>query len=276
MPPTQKKRRDRRGRPALAASVQKAAESLRRDDGQRLNAAILAMGFKSQAEAARRAGIRQGWLNGIVNGNRAIGREDLRALAAIGISADYILGVAKELIAPGETRAVADLERDVAAHVKRKVFARVIKGAPMWQSFVTYWRTDGAAVLRQAVEREVKAFHDASKELEEFKARGRELLDQRRSNIASAAGIPSSWPKKGTTTEQRRAELLALRKRTDRLLVGLADAYQQAEFARRINESGAALTYDPTWPRPVTGQTATDSPPSNEAKAPIPTPRAKK
>jgi hypothetical protein len=260
MSPTQRKRRGKRGRPKVAKQ--------REQDAARLRAALEAFGWKSQQGTALHAGIDQRAFNALVNGKRDLGREDLRALAKIGVSADYLLGLTKELIPPGETRTVAGLERDVASRVWREVCARVMPpaGAPMWQSFVTYWRTDGAAVLRQAVEREVKAFHDASSGLEDFRERARELLEQRRSQIANAAGIPSFWPEKGTSSEQRKATQLQLRKRIDSLSFELAYAYQQAEFARRINESGAALIHDPEIIERQRAELAKDTPRTKRRK----------
>ena len=115
MAPTQRKKRPR-GRPKSTAET--------RADGERLNTALQFLGW-SQAEAARRSGIRQQWINGVVNGQRALGREDLRALARAGIPSDFLLGIACEFVPAGGTRTIRGLAQDVAAHVTREVMPRV-------------------------------------------------------------------------------------------------------------------------------------------------------
>jgi hypothetical protein len=57
----------------------------------------------------------------MVNGERDINREDLRRLGAIGISADYLLGNASDLVAPGQTRTKAKLSVDLADRVSNEI-----------------------------------------------------------------------------------------------------------------------------------------------------------
>jgi transcriptional regulator with XRE-family HTH domain len=119
MTPTQRKLPRKRGRKALTVEDKDAAEAQRRTDGARLNAALQRLKL-SQAKAARLSGIRQQWLNGIVNGSRAIGREDLRALASThNISADYLLGVPGALMFVGE-EFNQGLEKALAERVAQK------------------------------------------------------------------------------------------------------------------------------------------------------------
>jgi transcriptional regulator with XRE-family HTH domain len=91
MTPTQKKRRPL-GRPRKTGAASERDSEQRKADGRQINHRLQEIGL-SQAKAAELAGMRQGHLNDIVNGERAVGREDLRKLARIGVSADYVLGV---------------------------------------------------------------------------------------------------------------------------------------------------------------------------------------
>lgn len=123
MSPTHKNNRRARGRPPLPAAAKTAAAKLAREDGERLQAELKRLGL-SQAEAARRSGIRQGWLNDIANGKRSINREDLRRLGRIGVSAEYLLGLTDHAVSPGQTRPLAALEADLKSEVLRRVFAK--------------------------------------------------------------------------------------------------------------------------------------------------------
>ena len=125
MAPTQRKQTRKRGRKTLTAHERESAARQRREDGARLNVALQRLKL-SQAKAARLAGIRQQWLNGIVNGSRAIGREDLRALASThNISADYLLGVPGALMFVGE-KFNQGLEEALAERVARETITESI------------------------------------------------------------------------------------------------------------------------------------------------------
>jgi transcriptional regulator with XRE-family HTH domain len=109
---------------AEAKSREAEKQRKKKDDGARLGLALKALSL-SQAEAARRSEIPQGQINDILNGRRAVGREDLRSLGQMGISPEYILGLTDELRPPGCARTPNELATDLAAHIKREVDARV-------------------------------------------------------------------------------------------------------------------------------------------------------
>lgn len=70
-------------------------------------------------------------------------------MAKIGIPADYVLGVSKELVPLGETRTIAKLEADVAARVRRDAMAAMPGPFPAFFEKVS---VNGAKVLSEAVE----------------------------------------------------------------------------------------------------------------------------
>src|SRR5688572_18690499 len=89
MSPTPKKKRP--GRPAEPLA-------LRKGHRQRLHSALTAIYGGSdrinQSDAARKSGLSPGRINDVLNEERALGRQDLFALArGLRISADYLLGV---------------------------------------------------------------------------------------------------------------------------------------------------------------------------------------
>lgn len=147
---THKKKPGKPGRPESTVSAKREAERLRRDDGERLNAALQLLGL-SQAEAARRSGVRQGWLNDIANGHRPIGREDLRRLGRAGIPPDYVLGLTDTLVSPGESRTRAHIEQDLARAVEREL-ARLHPPTVPEVSTKYKWVVSGDRAFRAAVD----------------------------------------------------------------------------------------------------------------------------
>jgi transcriptional regulator with XRE-family HTH domain len=113
MPAIQKNAARKKGRPRLSASVKLSHASRLKADGVRLRSALETLGL-SQSDAARVTGLRQSWINGIVNGRRALGREDLRKLGHAGISPAFLLGLTTEHVPPGASRTRGELPCDVA------------------------------------------------------------------------------------------------------------------------------------------------------------------
>lgn len=168
-----------------------------------------------------------------------------------GASADYVLGLTDVHFPPRQTRSKGVLEADVATHVTREVIEQV-RGAPMWQSFVTYWRVDGAAVLRIAVMFALDSFRQATSQLDEFKAQARTLLEDDVS-LPNRAGIWLEGPFPGEDREKRLERNRQHRREVGLLVSKLSTVYQQAEFARRINQSeSSALVYVPPVSEPAT------------------------
>lgn len=139
---TQRKR-PRLGRKPGRPRVAKQPEQ----DGARLRDALAAFGW-SQAEVQARTGIPQFTLSQIIAGNRSLGRENLRALATIGIPANYLLGLEKRLVAVGETREVAVLERDLASRLIRETINAATVPEP-WIRTALASVIDGKAVLAE-------------------------------------------------------------------------------------------------------------------------------
>jgi hypothetical protein len=122
----QRKSRRGRGRPLDTKESKDSKSAARKRDGDRVRIALRYAGFRSEAEAARRAGIPQGSLNGIVNGERGINREDLRKLGSIGIPAGYVLGHTNDIVPPGQSRTRAELVGDLFAEIQRRLVDRGI------------------------------------------------------------------------------------------------------------------------------------------------------
>jgi hypothetical protein len=117
MKPT--KKTPRLGRPPDTERTKQTKDEERRAVADRLRAEFARLGWRTEFTAARRAGLRQGWVNDITNGRRDITRRDLRAFAKAGISADYLLGISKQNIPPNATRTKADLAADLAREAAR-------------------------------------------------------------------------------------------------------------------------------------------------------------
>jgi len=115
-----KKKPARLGRPPKP----KTAKRAERADGERLNAALQALEL-SQNAAARLTGIRQGWLTNIINGNRAIGREDLRRLGKLKISADFLLGVEGAPMFSGALRPPVEWVASFAEYIRKELLKRI-------------------------------------------------------------------------------------------------------------------------------------------------------
>lgn len=97
---------------------------VRKEDGRRLAAALYQTGW-SETRAAERTKIRQGSLNAIKNGHRALSRENLRAIATkLKISADYLLGVPGATMTVGEAPAPGAMEEALRARVVSALRAR--------------------------------------------------------------------------------------------------------------------------------------------------------
>ena len=142
MLPTQKK--GVRGRPPKSRrDAQRAAEE-RKADGDRLRLALEQLSL-TQYEAAERSGVPQGHISSIVNGDRALYRDELRRFGRIGISADYLLGLTDELSAPGLSRTAHALEEDIARAVAAEMEVR--HPAPKLGRNQFRWAADGAAIL---------------------------------------------------------------------------------------------------------------------------------
>ena len=143
-------KKGRRGRPPKSARQSRVDEVQRKSDGDRLQRALSDLGL-SQAECAERTGIRQGWISEIVNGNRAIGREDLRRLGKAGISADFVLGLTDTLIPPTQSRAMSRLESDLAAAIERELDHRyppIVSNSQ--QEYL--WKVAGDFALKTAID----------------------------------------------------------------------------------------------------------------------------
>jgi len=138
---TQKKQRKTRGRPAQDQTIVQSITA----DGERLNNVLVNHLNWSEAEVARLSGVRQSHINDIVNGKRALGREDLRRLGAIGISPEFLLGLTKDFIPPGQTRQRAALESDLAAAVELAL-ARTVPPGKNYR-----WKVSGDIAFEDAV-----------------------------------------------------------------------------------------------------------------------------
>jgi transcriptional regulator with XRE-family HTH domain len=136
------------------------------------------------------------------------------------------------------------IEDIVAAYVATELSSRA-RGEPFWQSFVSYWRVDGKAVLRLAVERELELLKQATTGLDEFVERARELLEQN-PRLPDITGIPLEWPTKGESPAKRKQRQSQRDRQIAALVFELRDTYRLAEFARRINQpEPSALVYVP-------------------------------
>lgn len=179
---------------------------------------------------------------------------DLRAIATNAkhpgapkgqLSLDWLCGLSTE---PNrEARAeFGQLRGVLEAYVRHEFVKRVPRdSAPsasknLWNAFVSNWQTDGEAIIAQAIEREVDAFRSASAGLEELSATQRVLIE---SGLADAFPDPS--PVRGESREQRQEGRRERRKHRGSVAASLSYWLAHAEFVRRVNQSGAALVYDP-------------------------------
>lgn len=185
MSPTQKK--DKRGRPAKSKEARDADRALRKRDGERLEQALDVLGL-TQAEVARRSGIRQGWINQIIAGERALGREDLRRLGGIGISPEFVLGLVDELVAPGSLRSQRSLEQDLAAHVERELATRV----PLDAMGSLAWSFDARKTIKDIVG---FALSDAKRVV----ARRRAAIEQSAALLEMSEALEAFWRAAGVS-----------------------------------------------------------------------------
>ena len=109
-----------------------------------------------------------------------------------------------------------------------------------WNAFVSYWRTDGEAIIEQAVERELECFRRASEGLDELKRTERTIIEKRLSE-----SFPRSWPDRSQSREQRQAARSQEQRHRSGLAAMLVHELAHSEFVRRVNECGAPLIYDP-------------------------------
>jgi len=197
------------------------------------------------------AGLSHSTMNGwTTNKNAQPNMADLRALAqratlpgvrAGRLSVDWLCGLSDE--PDRDARAeVGQLPGVLANHVAQEVLGRLPRTG-LWKSFVYYWRTDGKAIIAQAIEREVECFRQASDGMDDLAREERAVIKER----LDAADIPR-WPVRGASHEKRMADYRQERRRREGLVAHLVLALQHAEFVRRVNASGAPLVYVPAGP----------------------------
>ena len=154
------------------------------------------------------------------------------------LSVDWLVGLSDE--PDRDARAeVGQLPGVLANHVAREMFGRLPRTG-LWKLFVHYWRTDGKAIISQAVERELECFRRASEGLEDLALQERSIIEERVEESRDVA-----WPERGQSHEQRKAAAAREAQRRRGLVAHLVRALTHAEFVRRVNASGAALIYDP-------------------------------
>lgn len=201
---TQRNKRDRAGRPRKTAQERKRAERQREEDSGRLQQTLWDLGL-SQAEVERRTGIRQSWISDIINRNRDFTREDLRRLALIGISADYLLGVTKELIPPGQSRTRAELEFDLAIAIEREL--QHLYPPSVTGSEEAYgWKVSGSGAFRIALD---GIAAQAAKALADESERKQTLADIR-VIVESAGHVLNSLPAAATEAIEAAVRLIKI------------------------------------------------------------------
>lgn len=160
------------------------------------------------------------------------------------LSVDWLCGLSDE--PDRDARAeVGQLPGVLANHVALEVTNRVPRTG-FWKSFVSYWRTDGGAIIEQAIERELDCFRRASDGLDELARSERAAIEEQVDRSS-----PVSWPERGRNHEQRKASRDKEQRRRRGLVGSLVHTLKHAEFVRRVNELGAALIYDPRQRRPA-------------------------
>jgi transcriptional regulator with XRE-family HTH domain len=172
---TTKPKKALRGRPPL-----KNGDRLKEGDGERLRDALAQRGL-SQAALSRLTGIRTQWITQILAGERALGREDLRALGKVGISADYLLGTARVLLPVGSTRTPTAIEADLAVKLEQEITVIHPPQVP-GETGPFRWVVSGPAVLK-AVTKSLS--EDAVRAINRRRQRAREMGRFYR-NIAAA------------------------------------------------------------------------------------------
>jgi transcriptional regulator with XRE-family HTH domain len=179
---------------------------------------------------------------------------DLRAIATNAehpgvprgrLSVDWLCGLSEE---PNrEARAeFGQLRGVLAAYVASEFVRRVPRDSVpssakgFWNAFVSYWRTDGEAIIEQAIEGEIQAFQRASEGLDELGRSERAIIEKRLTESS-----PISWPDRSQSREQRQAARGKEQQHRRGLAGMLVHELTHAEFIRRINKCGAPLIYDP-------------------------------
>lgn len=154
------------------------------------------------------------------------------------LSVDWLCGLSDEPNRDARTE-VGLLPGALADHVAREVGKRIPRTG-FWKSFVTYWRVDGKAIIAQAIERELECFRRASDGLDELAKSQRAIIEAR-----IAKTFPPPWPVRGQSLEQRQAARREVERQQGSLAGMLVYELTHAEFVRRVNESEAAIIYDP-------------------------------
>lgn len=123
-------------------------------EGDRLRQALQEMGL-TQADAAKKSGIKQGWISSMISGERAMGREDLRRFALLGISADYLLlgeGHPRRAVA----REPGTLLSDLSSYIADELMRRCPPPASVWKlgpyDARLAWDVDAALALEMLME----------------------------------------------------------------------------------------------------------------------------
>lgn len=138
------------GRPKLTKQDVAIRDAQMLADGERLNQALRELEL-SQSEAGRITGIGQNRINEIVNGTRALVREDLRSLAKAGISAEYVLGLTSTHVSPGLSRPKEQLEAELDTYFQIEL-AKRFPTENLKVSEPRQWVVSGSTMLQFCVE----------------------------------------------------------------------------------------------------------------------------